>query len=348
MKCRQSSPLRLTATIPFVLVVFLVLLVVFLMVSLALVLMVRLGLIVPEPSRFPIIQIMLTVFSIASLLIGIGIAAFAGAGPVKVFLGLRDGMQKLESGDFKTRISLGHGKLGENVSRSFNALAEELEHTEMLRTDFINNFSHEFKTPIVSIYGFAQLLRQGNLTTEEQQEYTRIIEEESRRLSILATNVLNLTMVENQEILTGVTGFNLAEQLRTCILLLEPKWSEKELDLDLNLPETEICGNEELLKEVWINLLDNAVKFSDPGGELVVRLMVADQIQVQIENHGACISEESISRIFQKFYQADSSRANAGNGIGLAIVKRIVELHHGTVSVSSDRYRTVFTVTLPT
>lgn len=151
-------------------------------------------------------------------------------------------------------------------------MAEELENTQMLRSDFINNFSHEFKTPIVSIAGFAKLLRRGNLTDAQKEEYLAIIEEESLRLAAMATNVMNLTKVENQTILTDLTTFNLSEQIRACVLLLEEKWSRKELDLDLEFPEYTIRANEELLKQVWINLLDNAIKYSPNYGEIGVRI----------------------------------------------------------------------------
>lgn len=131
----------------------------------------------------------------------------------------------------------------------------------MLRSDFINNFSHEFKTPIVSIAGFAKLLRRGNLTDEQKEEYLEVIEEESLRLSAMANNVLNLTRVENQTILTEVTRFNLSEQIRGAVLLLAEKWTPKNLYMDMQFGEHMICANEELLKQVWINLLDNAIKF---------------------------------------------------------------------------------------
>jgi signal transduction histidine kinase len=218
----------------------------------------------------------------------------------------------------------------------------------MLRSDFINNFSHEFKTPIVSIAGFTKLLRKGNLSQPQKEEYLAIIETESLRLSQMATNVLNLTKVENQTILTDVTEYNLSEQIRSCILLLSEKWEEKEIDYVLDFREYSIHANEELLKQVWINLLGNAVKFSPHGGTIEVRITEQpDTMTVSVMNTGSTIAPEQQAKIFRKFYQADESHAAEGNGIGLAIVKRVVELHEGTVSVASGNGRTTFTVVLP-
>jgi len=261
-------------------------------------------------------------------------------------------MNQLAAGDF--RVSLEYKGAVANVpafremSVSFNKLAEQLRNTELLRGDFINNFSHEFKTPIVSIAGFARLLRHGALPPEEQEQYLVAIEEESMRLAYMATNVLNLTKVENQTILTDITNYNLSEQLRSCLLLLEAEWSKKELDIDLDLEEYSIRANEELLKQVWINLLDNAIKFTPPGGRITLTVTPLDgKIAVSILNTGSEIPPDKLEKIFNKFYQCDESHAGKGNGVGLAIVRRITELHGGNVGVQSGGGCTVFTVTLP-
>jgi len=272
--------------------------------------------------------------------------------PLRPVWDLIDSMNRLGSGDFKTRIHVGAIMRRYSpfvaVADSFNKMAEQLESTEMLRSDFINNFSHEFKTPIVSIAGFAKLLRRGNLPPEEQQEDLRIIEEESIRLSLLATNVLNLTKVENQTILTDVTCYNLSEQLRSCILLLESKWNKKDLDLELDFAEYSIEASAELMKQVWINLLDNAIKFAPDGHTVRVEICShTDALQVRVSNTGSEIPPDKQEKIFRKFYQADESHKREGNGVGLAIVKRIVELHSGSVSVESGHEVTTFTVLLP-
>jgi signal transduction histidine kinase len=218
----------------------------------------------------------------------------------------------------------------------------------MLRADFINNFSHEFKTPIVSIAGLTRIINRGAVTEEEKREYMRIIEEESVRLADMATNVLNLTRVENQAILSEKSRFNVSEQIRSCLLLAESKWSKKEIDLELDLEEYSIRANEELLKQVWINLIDNAVKFSPIGGKITIKILnTGSRLRVEIANQSPPIPEDRINDIFKKFYQLDTSHHTDGNGIGLAIVKKIVDLHCGAVTVKSGYGVTTFTVVLP-
>ena len=168
------------------------------------------------------------------------------------------------------------------------------------------------------------------------------------RLSYMATNVLNMTKVENQTILTDVKEYNLSEQIRACLLLLEPKWSKKNLDLNVEFGEYPICANEELLKQVWINLIDNAVKFTPNGGTVDIRMTEAkENLHITIANTGSEIPPEKLEKIWGKFYQADESHSSEGNGIGLAIVKKVTELHGGTVGVTSENELTTFTVVLP-
>lgn len=290
--------------------------------------------------------------SLISMFIGLVITMLTSKytlGPVNRLI---NQLNQLSKGDFKARLHFGkpisaHPTFKE-IETSFNRAAEELEHTEMLRSDFINNFSHEFKTPIVSIAGFANLVRHGNLSEEETQEYLQVIEEESMRLSYMATNVLSLTKVENQTILTDVNEYNLSEQLRAAVLLLAEKWQQKKIEMDIQIKEHTISANEELLKQVWINLIDNAVKFSEAGGTVSIRITEKDgKIYVSISNGGKEIPKDSLTRIFHKFYQADESHASEGIGIGLAVVKKVAELHNGDVLVESESGTTTFTVMLP-
>lgn len=304
------------------------------------------------PSNAPKFLVFAICMAVISLVIGFLIAMFVGRLPLKPVNRLITQMNRLASGDFKARIKFGRPIVKHpvfiEVADSFNKMAQELESTEMLRSDFVNNFSHEFKTPIVSIAGFAKLLKKGNLSEEQKQEYITIIEEESMRLADMATNVLALTKVENQTILTDVTEFNLSEQMRSSILLLEHKWTKSELELDLGFAEHKVKANEELLKQVWINLLDNAVKFSPKGGKLSVGIRETEGFTaVAITNSGEEISEEQKSKIFNKFYQGDPSHSGVGNGIGLAVVKHIVGLHKGRVEVESLNGKNTFTVFLP-
>ena len=296
--------------------------------------------------------IVLLVFSVVSISVFFVVFLLLGKIPLKPVNQLINEMNRLSSGDFSARLHFGKilskHKTFKEIEGSFNELAKELENTEMLRGDFVNNFSHEFKTPIVSISGLAKLVNKGNLTPEQKKAYLLAIEEESLRLANMATNVLNLTKVENQNILTDVKKINVSEQIRTCVLLLENQWTKKNIDLSLEFDEHEIIANEELLKQVFINLLDNAIKFSPENETVSVEITDSkDVISVSIKNGGKGIPKENQAKIFNKFYQADESHATKGNGIGLAIVKKIVELHHGHISVKSKDGETVFTVMLP-
>lgn len=290
--------------------------------------------------------------AITSAIISLIIVAVAGKTLLKPVNRLIHNMNRLASGDYSARMifgkPFGNSSVASSVTDSFNIMAEELQNTEMLRSDFINNFSHEFKTPIVSIAGFAKLLKRGNLTEEQRMEYLDAIEEESMRLSKMATNVLNMTKVENQTILSNTNAFNLSEQIRSCFLLFENKWSNKNIEFDLEFDEYFINANEEMLKQVWINLIDNAIKFTPDYG--TIRIKITEQQNdfiVSVKNHGSEISPENQEKIFKKFYQEDESHSGEGNGIGLAIVKKIVELHKGEILVNSKNKITTFTVRIP-
>lgn len=265
--------------------------------------------------------------------------------PINVLL---DGMDSLAGGNFAKRLDFGKNEAFAALAESFNALAEELSKTEILRNDFINNFSHEFKTPIVSIKGLISLLESGRVPPEKEKEYLAIIEEEIDRLSSMTTNVLMLTKIENQGILTNNSSYNLSEQIRTCILLEEKKWTEKKLELSLDFDEYTVRATEDLMKQVWLNLIDNAIKYSPRGGELRIEIgRIGGYLEVSVINSGNRISEEDLTKIFTKFYQADKSRSKSGNGIGLSIVKSIVELHGGTVRAESAEGKNTFTVRIP-
>ena len=237
----------------------------------------------------------------------------------------------------------------QELLHNFNEMAEELRGIELFRNDFINNFSHEFKTPIISIRGFAHELRQEGLTEEQRTEYARIIEEESDRLARLSFNVLTLSKLENQQIVTGQTDFYLDEQIRQCILTLESDWTEKELEMIPELEPLLYHGNEEMLALVWRNLLANAIKFTPKGGFVKVTMAVGDrEVTVAVEDNGIGMTPEVRARIFEKFYQGDTSHAHAGYGIGLALVGRILQLVDGRVDVESEEGKgSRFTVVLP-
>lgn len=308
--------------------------------------LIELGLINAEQDSESGAQVFL-LFIAASVLIGLILSFLVSKIVLKPVNRLLDGMDKLASGDFKTRVDF-RTRAMDPVKENFNNLASQLEKTEILRSDFINNFSHEFKTPLVSVSGLVRLMKNGNLSKEKQMEYLNIIEEEVGRLAAMTTNVLNLTRLENQSILGEKTTFNVSEQIRTCVLLLQRKWEEKNLELQMDFEEFSLTANEDALKQVWMNLLDNGIKFSDDNGKLQVFIEeMDDDIVVRVSNTGAPIAKGDEERIFQKFYRGENHRFQEGNGIGLSIAKKIVNLHGGEIWAKSQGGMTTFAVRLP-
>ena len=243
----------------------------------------------------------------------------------------------------------------EELVGSFNDMTKELGSTELFKKDFINSFSHEFKTPIVSIRGFAKQLRRDDLTEEQRGEYADIIIQESERLSHMSSNILLLTKLENQKIMTELTEFMLDEQIRRSILLLEKQWSDKSLELDLDLSEVRMRANEEMLSHVWINIIGNAIKFSREGGKLSISCRFSgNRAVVAVADTGIGMTSETQMRVFDKFYQGETtgslqpSHSAEGNGLGLPLAKRIVELSGGTIAVrSAPGEGATFVVELP-
>ena len=283
-----------------------------------------------------------------SIILGSIITIFVSIIYLRPMNDLLSGISRLSSGDYSVRLEIKKGNIINPAFKEINRLADELEHTEILRSDFVNNFSHEFKTPINSINGLIALMKKGNLSKEKQLEYLSIIEEETQRLSVITTNILNLSKFENQGVISNKTKYNVSEQLRMCVLLFEKKWNAKNLNLFLEFDEYDFIANEEMLNHVWMNLIDNAIKFSDVNCDLSLRINQNDGfLCVEIENQGLEIKEEDKERIFHKFYQADNTHHKEGNGIGLSIVKRIVELHEGKIEVFSQMRKTCFKVYLP-
>lgn len=248
---------------------------------------------------------------------------------------LSEATRKVAAGDFSVRLPiLRDDELG-MLSQNFNHMTEELQSIEYLQKDFISNVSHEFKTPIASIQGFATLLISPQTTEEERKEYASIILKESQRLSRLSQNLLRLSKLEYQQRLTTKEPFSLDEQLRQTVLLLEPEWSKKNITWNLELEGIEIYGDAELMQQVWINLLGNAIKFSYTGGEINLSLYNSDTVKVKVKDFGPGMDENTQQHIFERFYQGDTSHAHEGNGLGLPLAKRIIDLHGGNILVKS-------------
>jgi len=286
----------------------------------------------------------------ASIIIGVILAIVFSNLFIRPFDELISAMRIVSGGDFSVRVrERGKNHPMGRLSRNFNEMLDELSGIELFRRDFINTFSHELKTPIVSIRGFARQLRDGDPTPEEQREYAGIIIAESDRLTNMASNILLLSKLENQNAVTDRAPFSLDEQLRHCLLLFEKEWSAKELDLSVELDEVSVTSNEEMLSHVWINLISNAVKFTPAGGAVSVSLTREyGCVRVEVSDTGCGMDAETRKRIFDKFYQGDLSRSAEGNGLGLSVAARVVELLGGTISVeSAPGVGSSFTVVLP-
>ena len=307
---------------------------------------------IPSAALTPLILPVIVIFS--CMVIGTILAFFVGKLFINPLRRLIAANEEIRQGNFKVRMSE-QTVIGElnNLMRSFNSMADELEATELFRNDFINSFSHEFKTPIVSIRGFARQLQKDNeahtLTDEQRKEYTDIIAYEADRLARLSSNILTLTKFENQQIVTDKTEFYLDEQIRRTVLLLEKEWTAREITIDLELDEIKYHFNEEMLAQMWLNLIGNAIKFSHIGGTVLVRCQKEREcICVEIADSGEGMDEETLHKIFDKFYQGDTSHRSEGNGLGLSVVKRIAELANADITVRSEPGKgTVFSVKLP-
>ena len=284
-----------------------------------------------------------------SLMIGTAFAIIGGDFLLRPLHRLSKLTKEVAKGNFDVRVNVGRPQELSRLAESFNDMAKELAGIETLRADFVNNISHEFKTPVAAIRGFAKLLIKDDLPDEKRREYLDIILFESERLSRLSSNVLLLSNLDHTPRDMPQTSYALDEQLRKVTLLLAPQFAQRQLETAIDLERAVITGREALLHHLWINLLGNAIKFSQPGGLVEIVLRVAEnQVVVSVKDHGAGMTEDVKKRVFEKFYQGDSSRATEGNGLGLALAKRIVELERGQITVDSAPGKgACFTVSLP-
>jgi signal transduction histidine kinase len=262
---------------------------------------------------------------------------------------LTEAIASFANGDFNTRLTIkDSGPLGA-VYANFNTLGAELQKTQMLRNDFINSFSHEFKTPLTAINGFAKLLLETDLNEADKTQYLKIIADESARLAEFANSAMLLSKLDSQAIIPDKRQYRLDEQLRRCVILLQTDWERKKITFQGAIPPINYRGNPEMMQHIWLNLLSNAIKFTPEHGEITVSAQESDtMIQVRIADTGNGMAEEILEHIFDKYYQHDTAHSRGGLGLGLTIVKRIVDLCGGSISVAStvDEGST-FTVTLP-
>lgn len=262
---------------------------------------------------------------------------------------INEATKKVALGDYNIELETKReDEIGE-LTNNFNKMTRGLKSTENLQKEFINNVSHEIKTPVSSIEGFAKFLKDDNLTNEEREEYANIIIEEAQRLENLTGKILKLSKLNNQEMITNKQEILVSEQIRRAISLLEPKWSKKDIKINVSLEEKAFLGDEDLTFQVWVNLIDNAIKFSNDNSTIDIKLYEKNkEINIEIKDHGIGIKEEQLEQIFDRFYQIDKSHSEEGSGLGLAIVKRILELSGGKIEVKSKENKgTTVIVKLP-
>lgn len=295
-------------------------------------------------------EITLITFAIVSIIIGTLLSRIAGERPIGTIIAISEATKEVAKGNFNIQLDENIRAVEiRNMAHNFNLMAKELANTEMFRNDFIGNVSHEFKTPLSAIEGYATLLQKKNLSEDKKAEYIEKITFNTKRLSALTGNILLLSRLENQELEIKKETYSLDEQLREIILLFETQWNEKNLNLDIDLDTVNYFGNYDFLAQVWQNILGNAIKFVHNQGQIRIILRnEMDFIKVMIVDNGAGMNSEMQQRIFEKFYQGDTSHSTPGNGLGLTLAKRIIDLHKGSIQVSSQEGRgSTFTIILP-
>ena len=273
---------------------------------------------------------------------------------MRAFGAIIEALEKISQGDFSIRLDnefQDHEIAGE-LATKVNKMAMELDQMENMRQEFISNVSHEIQSPLTSIRGFARALENDQLSVEERHHYLDIIQNESTRLSRITEDLLRMAALESDKVKFDPKPYRLDNQIRNLILACEPQWMDKSINMDVSLEELEITADQDLLSQVWTNLIHNSIKFTPNDGKVRVELHQQNgQIIFKITDTGLGISEQDQARVFERFYKADQSRtrSNGGSGLGLSIAKKIVDMHKGTIAVESkDGVGTTFTVSLPT
>ena len=277
---------------------------------------------------------------ITSLIIGTFFGYFISERYFRPLKQLSNASKKIASGEFSVSIEELEYKDDDtelnDLIKNFNIMAKQLSKIETLRSDFIANVSHEFKTPLATIQGYVTLLEDDKLTKEERSNYLNIIFDATKKLTNLTSNILKISKLENQEVEICKKEYNVSEQLREVIILLQASWEKKNIEFNLDLPDCMVISDEELLQQVWMNILSNAIKFSNNNGVIKVYLSATnDFITVKIIDNGCGMDEETVKYMFDKFYQGDKSHSKEGNGLGLALAKKIVLLAHGEIKAES-------------
>ncbi|MBU8714384.1 sensor histidine kinase [Brevibacillus parabrevis] len=285
------------------------------------------------------------------ILIASVISRFVRPRHLELFQLLIDALRRIAKGDFNVNLDFKVEREWGQLVAGINHMAEQLQEMENMRQEFISNVSHEIQSPLTSIRGFARALQNDSLSAEERQHYLEIIETESNRLSKISDNLLKLTSLEGKHHPFERKRYRLDQQLQQIILACEPQWLDKEIEMELDLEKVHIVADEDMMSQVWNNLLANSIKFTEPGGQIRVALHEQQgAVQVRISDTGIGIAKENLERIFERFFKEDKSRnrTTGGSGLGLSIVKKIVEMHEATISVESEPGKgTTFTVAWP-
>jgi len=276
-------------------------------------------------------------FFLCAVCVAAGLAVLINSFFLKPIEKLSASMKKVSGGDFSIRLNEDSKikEIGE-LNRSFNFMTEDLGVTEVLQSDFVSNVSHEIKTPLNAIEGYATLLQDVDCTEEERERYVEKILFNTKRLSELVGNVLILSKIESGSVEISREPFRLDEQIRQSIMLLESKWTENEIEFDIELEDVIFNGDRVLLMHVWNNIIGNAIKFSPRGGLVTIRLyQKGDRVVFCTDDCGPGIGESAMKHIFDKFYQEDSSHKQKGNGLGLSLVKRIIDMSDGIITAEN-------------
>ena len=289
----------------------------------------------------PITGALTSSMSIALLgtVVGIIISTYVSKKIIRPILKINDAAKKVAMGDFSVRLEeKSIAKEIKQIEENFNIMVRELSNIETLGNDFVSNVSHEFKTPLSAIEGYAALIQDDTISREEENKYIQYILDNTERLTKLTQNILSLSRLENQGIVLQKEWFSLDEQIRRVLLNYESIWEEKNLNIDLNMENIEYYGNKSLLAQVWSNLIDNAIKFSAQNGILSINCFLKEEkIIVVVKDNGIGMEDEVKKMAFDKFYQGELSHNVRGNGLGLALVKRIVTMCGGTVALESEK-----------
>ena len=302
--------------------------------------------------------VVICIFILILALIIAWISLWIGAGHLtKPLIDVSNTVKQVAEGNFKVSIkrrdttNCEYEYINEvdELAKNVNKMVAELDGMDYMRKDFMSNVSHEIKTPIAAITGFTEILLDGNIDENERHEYLEVINNESMRISRLCENMLHMSRLDSQVIVSSVQKIRLDEQIRKCIILLSEKWSEKEIDFSINLEKVSIFSDADMLQQVWINLIDNAIKYSVDNCkiDISVKRLNDKSVAVSISDNGIGIEEKKLHKIFDKFYQCEESHKKSGSGLGLSISKRIIELLNGTIECNSKKdFGTTMVVTL--